>query len=53
MADPNYIAAKTFLNLLPDAQAVKLCKQKLAGVEDKKKSSRQRVKDYLKYLDKK
>lgn len=53
MADPNYTAAKTFLNLLPDAQGVKLCKQYIAGVEDKKKPSKQRVKDYLKYLDKK
>jgi len=53
MADPNYIAAKTFLNLLPDALAVKLCRQKLAGVEDKKKTKKQRVRDYSKWLDKK
>lgn len=50
MTDPNYIAAKTFLNLLPDALAVKLCKQKLAGVEDKKKSKAQRVKEIRKWL---
>jgi len=53
MIDTNYIVAKTFLNLLPDAQKVKLCKQTLAGVEDKKKTSKQRVKDFLKYLEKK
>ena len=53
MADPNYIVAKTFLYLLPNAQGVKLCKQYLAGVEDKKKTSLQRIKDYEKYLDKK
>ena len=52
-ADPNYIAAKALLNLLPDALVVKLCKQKLAGVDNKKKSKSQRVKDYMKWLDKK
>lgn len=50
MADPNYIAAKTFLNLLPDAVKIKLCNQTLAGVEDKKKTKKQRVKDYTKWL---
>ncbi|MDR4892237.1 MULTISPECIES: hypothetical protein [unclassified Chryseobacterium] len=50
MADPNYIAAKTFLNLLPDAVKVKLCNQVLAGVEDNKKTKKQRVKDYTKWL---
>ena len=53
MPDPNYIAAKTFLNLLPDATKVKLCNQTLAGVEDKKKTKKQRVKDYTNWLDKK
>lgn len=53
MADPNYIAAKTFLNLLPDAVKVKLCNQTLAGVEDKKKNRRQMAKDFEKWLDKK
>lgn len=53
MADPNYLAAKHFLSLLPDAQKVELCKQILAGVENRKKTSKQRVKDYSKYLDKK
>jgi len=53
MADPNYLAAKTFINLLPDAQKVKLCNQTLAGVEDKKKTKKQRVKDYTNWLDKK
>ena len=50
MADPNYIAAKTFLNLLPDAVKVKLCNQMLAGVEDKKKAKKQRVKEYTAWL---
>lgn len=53
MTDPNYIAAKTFLNLLPDAVKVKLCNQMLAGVEKKKKTKSQRVKEYSKWLDKK
>ena len=53
MADPNYIAAKTFLNLLPDAIKIKLCNQTLAGVEDKKKTSKQRVKEILKRLENK
>lgn len=53
MSDPNYIAAKTFINLLPDAIKVKLCNQTLAGVENKKKTKAQRVKDYMKFLDKK
>lgn len=53
MTNPDYEAAKIFLNRLPDAQKVKLCKQTLAGVEDKKKTSKQRVNFYLKYLDKK
>lgn len=53
MADPNYTAAKTFLNLLPDAVKVRLCNQTLAGVEDKKKTKKQRVKDYTSWLDKK
>ena len=48
MTDPNYIAAKTFLNLLPEAQKIKLCNQILASVEDSKKKSKQRVKDYQK-----
>ncbi|WP_313029489.1 hypothetical protein [Soonwooa sp.] len=51
--DPNYTAAKHFLNLLPDALAVKLCKQKLAGVENKKKSKQQRVRDFKEYLKRK
>ena len=51
--DPNYIAAKALLNLLPDALAVKLCKQKIAGVEKKKKTRMQRVRDYKKWLEKK
>jgi len=53
MADPNYVAAKHFLNLLSDAEKIKLCNQTLAGVDDKKKISKQRIKDYIKYLDKK
>ena len=53
MANPDYEAAKIFLNRLPDAQAVKLCKQKLAGVEDKKKTSKQRVNYYTKWLENK
>jgi len=53
MTDPNYIAAKTFLNMLPDEQKIKLCKQILEGVESKKKIKKQRVKDYTNWLDKK
>ncbi len=53
MTDSNYIAAKTFLNLLPDEQKIKLCRQVLEGVENKKKVKKDRVKYYLKYLDKK
>lgn len=53
MTNPDYEAAKIFLNRLPDALAVKLCKQKLAGVENKKKTRMQRVNYYLKYLKKK
>ena len=53
MIDHNYIAAKTFLNLLSDAQKIKLCQQTLAGVEDKKIDSKQRIKDFIKYFDKK
>ncbi len=53
MSTPNYLAAQTFINLLPDAEKVKLCKQVLAGVDNKKKTSKQRVKDILKILEKK
>lgn len=53
MANPNYIAAKTFLSLLPDAEKVKLCNSIIAGVESKKKSKKQRVNDYMKWLEKK
>ncbi len=51
--NPNYLATKALLNTLPDALAVKLCKQKITGVENKKKSRGQRVKEYQKWLDKK
>ncbi|MFP3593969.1 hypothetical protein [Chryseobacterium sp. SIMBA_038] len=53
MSDPNYIAAKTFLNMLSDEQKIKLCKQILEGVESKKNIKKNRVKDYLKYLERK
>jgi len=48
--DPNFLAVKALLNTLPDALAEKICKQKLAGIETKKKSRAQRVKENVKYL---
>lgn len=53
MSNSTYITAKTLMDLLPDAQKVKLCNQIIAGVENKKKSRSQRVKDNMKWLDKK
>lgn len=53
MKNINLIAAKTFINLLPDAQKLELLKSIKAGVEVNKIGKKQRVKDYIKWLDKK
>lgn len=47
----DYIIAKEYLNRLPEAERVKLCKRTLEGVSEKKKSKKELGKFYSDYLD--
>lgn len=49
----DYIIAKEFLARLPDQMKVKLCKTTLAGVEEKKLSKKEKIRQNLIYLSKK
>ena len=50
MTNPDYILAKEFLARLPDDLKVKLCKKTLAGVDNKKQSRKEKIRQHLEYL---
>ncbi|WP_185146681.1 hypothetical protein [Chryseobacterium sp.] len=48
--NPDYIIAKEFLARLPDHLKVKLCKTTLAGVEEKKLSKKEKIRQAIAYI---
>lgn len=53
MINPNYIAAKALLNLLPNEEKIKLCKEILDGTNSKKFNKKKRVEYYKNWLENK
>lgn len=53
MSNANYITAKTILNLLTEEEKRKLCTEVLGGLKPDNKKKKNRVKEYLKWIEKK
>lgn len=47
---PDEIVVKTFMARLPDQVKVKLCKTTLAGVEEKKLSKKEKIRQAIAYI---
>ncbi len=53
MSNANYITAKTILNLLTEEEKRKLCTEVLEGLKLDNKKRKNRVNEYIQWLNKK